>query len=319
MSRFPFPIPHGWFGLCYSHELKPGEIRRVRFCGQDLAVFRTESGQAAALDNYCPHLGAPLSRGTVVGEQLRCPFHHWQFDSNGQCQHIPYAKRIPDRAQTEALPIKEINGMILAWYHPEGRPPYFDLDEVPGLINNDTHWGPLHYAEYDIPTCLQEISENDVDQAHFPYLHGMPAFTETETDIEGPYKLSISEMRFNPDFIQGEANSDICYKLSRRACGPGSVVVHGTGIRGSQGQEGEFILYNVATPVDDERTLLRWTLAVSKTLEGDDIGETFLHGFVEGVKDDLPIWEEKIYRENPVLCDGDGPIAKHRKWFSQFY
>ena len=49
MSKFPFPIPHGWFGLCFSHDLKVGEVKKVRFCGRNLVVFRTESGQAAAL------------------------------------------------------------------------------------------------------------------------------------------------------------------------------------------------------------------------------------------------------------------------------
>jgi hypothetical protein len=39
----------------------------------------------------------------------------------------------------------------------------------------------------------------------------------------------------------------------------------------------------------------------------------------EQVQQDLPIWENKVYREDPILCDGDGPIAKHRKWFQQFY
>jgi hypothetical protein len=39
----------------------------------------------------------------------------------------------------------------------------------------------------------------------------------------------------------------------------------------------------------------------------------------EAVKDDILIWEEKVYQPNPVLCDGDGPIARNRKWFEQFY
>jgi hypothetical protein len=40
---------------------------------------------------------------------------------------------------------------------------------------------------------------------------------------------------------------------------------------------------------------------------------------VRQVQYDIPIWENKLYRESPILCDGDGPIAKYRKWFSQFY
>jgi 3-ketosteroid 9alpha-monooxygenase subunit A len=38
-----------------------------------------------------------------------------------------------------------------------------------------------------------------------------------------------------------------------------------------------------------------------------------------GVLADLPIWNNKIHRSRPILCDGDGPILQYRKWFQQFY
>lgn len=319
MSRFPFPIPHGWFGLCYSHELAAGEIKKVRFCGRDIAVFRTASGQAAALDNYCPHLGAPLHQGEIVGENLRCPFHHWQWNGKGQCADIPYAKNIPERAVADALPVEEVNGMVMGWHHPDGKAPYFEIQHIPALNQGDEEWGEIHYHQYDLPTCVQEIAENDVDAAHFTYLHGMPAFYETEAITEGPLKRSSSAMQTNPDFIVGDNEAEP-YQLNREAHGPGSVTVISTGVAGfKSGNVGKFLLYNVATPVDDERTILRWSMCVTKNLEDDDMGKTLIEGYPEGVKDDIPIWEEKIYRANPVLCDGDGPIAKHRKWFSQFY
>ena len=34
---------------------------------------------------------------------------------------------------------------------------------------------------------------------------------------------------------------------------------------------------------------------------------------------DFPIWENKVYRERPLLCDGDGPIQAFRRWAAQFY
>jgi hypothetical protein len=85
------------------------------------------------------------------------------------------------------------------------------------------------------------------------------------------------------------------------------------------GVTGEFLLYNVTTPVEEDRTILRWSLLLTKSLEKDDMGKTLLFSFSEGVKDDIPIWRDKVYRAKPVLCDGDGPIAIHREWFSQFY
>jgi nitrite reductase/ring-hydroxylating ferredoxin subunit len=322
MSRFPFPIPHGWFGLCFSHELAPGQIRKVKLANRDFAVFRTESGRAAVLDNYCPHLGAPLDQGTVQGENIRCPFHHWQFDADGACRDVPYAKRIPERAVAETVPLREVNGMVLGWYHPEGRAPYFDIPAVDGL-NGDQKWHALEYMEIELPTCIQEIAENDVDQAHFTYLHRMPAFEETETVIEGPIKRTASRMDLPDDFLsEAVANAKgAAHLLTRTSHGPGVTLVHGTGFSSLKGNgAGEFVLLNIATPIDDETTLLRWTMGVTTNIaDEDDLGPSLLYGFKTGVNDDIPIWRDKIYRADPVLCDGDGPINKHRKWTQQFY
>ena len=38
-----------------------------------------------------------------------------------------------------------------------------------------------------------------------------------------------------------------------------------------------------------------------------------------GFEDDIQIWENKLFREQPVLCDGDGPINQLRRWYRQFY
>ena len=37
------------------------------------------------------------------------------------------------------------------------------------------------------------------------------------------------------------------------------------------------------------------------------------------MREDTPIWENKVYHERPLLCDGDGPIAQYRRWARQFY
>ena len=46
MSRFPFPIPYGWFHVGYSAELSSGEVRAVRYFGRDLALWRDQDGNA---------------------------------------------------------------------------------------------------------------------------------------------------------------------------------------------------------------------------------------------------------------------------------
>ena len=104
MSRYPFPIPFGWFGVGYSDELAVGEVRAVHYFARDLVLFRNDEGEVGLLDAYCPHLGAHLGHGgTVEGNSIRCPFHAWAFRPNGFCSSIPYAKAFPPRAKREPL------------------------------------------------------------------------------------------------------------------------------------------------------------------------------------------------------------------------
>lgn len=321
-SRFPFPVPFGWFGISMSHELNVNQVKQVKLANNDLVLFRTESGEVKALDAFCPHLGAPLYQGAVVGENIRCPFHHWQFDGDGQCQDIPYAKKIPARAVADKYEICERNGVIHAWYHPEGRAPFWDVPLVDGL-NGDKKFHELEYVEITLPTCIQEIAENDVDTAHFTYLHRMPAFTEADCQVDGPLKTTISTMDMPDDFLSLDVvdKKAAVHELHRIAYGPGISHLTGRGFHSLvNGEAGEFILYHVAHPIDDETTTLRWTLGVTENISSDmDIGPSVLYGFKTGVNDDIPIWREKSYQQDPVLCDGDGPINKFRKWIGQFY
>ena len=320
MSKFPFPMPLGWFGLSYSHELAAGELKKVRLAGRDLVLFRTESGEVGALDNYCPHLGAALHQGRVVGESVRCPFHYWQWNAEGECTDIPYANKVPDRARTEAIPVQEVNGMIMGWHHPRGEPPHFEVQHVDALNGDRKGWGKVHYLEFTLPTCIQEIAENDVDHAHFPYVHKSQAFYETESVFEGPLKTSVSQAKPSLQQLHGDADPDSEYTMTRHSHGPGSVTVHATNLQSTEpGVMGEFILYHTATPLEDSVTQVRWSMVVSENIESDDMGKSILWAMSEGVQDDIPIWEEKVYQPNPILCDGDGPIARNRKWFEQFY
>ena len=53
-------------------------------------MFRTISGKVHVLDAFCVHFGAHIGvGGSVIGEDVRCPFHSWQFDGNGVCTSVP--------------------------------------------------------------------------------------------------------------------------------------------------------------------------------------------------------------------------------------
>src|SRR6185436_3368986 len=60
------PIPNGWFAVAWSKDFVPGDVKRARYFGQDLVLFRTRDGHMRVLDAYCPHLGAHLAEGGRV-------------------------------------------------------------------------------------------------------------------------------------------------------------------------------------------------------------------------------------------------------------
>jgi vanillate O-demethylase monooxygenase subunit len=72
-----------------------------------VALFRIESGKAAAFDDCCPHRMVPLSRGTVEGESLRCGYHGLRFDCSGSCVEVPGQVNIPPRAKVRSYPLVE--------------------------------------------------------------------------------------------------------------------------------------------------------------------------------------------------------------------
>lgn len=292
-DRFPFPLPNGWFAIARVGELRPGEVRAMHYFGLDLVAFAGDDGQVHLTEAYCPHLGAHLAvGGKVEGGCIRCPFHGWSFDgTSGQCVEIPYAtsERIPARASVRSFPIVERNGLVFAWHHLDGGDPFFEVPEVPEFSAEG--WLPAIMKEFHIATSCQEMAENNHDFAHFKYVHGTEAIPEGEEHIEGTYKRVT-----NPD-------------LERETFGLGLGVVRRPGI---------VTFLSSVTPIDDDNVHVRWIFTAPESL-GADLLEGIAVEFAEGVSQDVPIWENKVYRPRPVLTKGEAGIVAHRRWSNQFY
>ncbi len=313
------PIPLGWYAVAYSKDLEPKDVQAVSIFGQELVLFRTESGQAQLMEPYCPHLGAHLGHGgKVVGEAIACPFHAWEIDTAGGVQKIPYAKNMPKRATEgpclHTFPMQELNQMIWAWYHPNKEAPSFDIQEVAEF--SDPSWSELDTYEWEINTCLQESGENAVDIAHFVYVHGTHEMPQATVTLDGAHRST--DMVTSSPAIDEDGNIDMTkmedMHLVTQNFGPGMALqVFARAFK--------TVMMATMVPIDADRIKLRFAFT-----KPNDISEQFnmftdvlIEEIVRQVGHDIPIWENKIYRDNPILCDGDGPIAKYRKWFKQFY
>jgi nitrite reductase/ring-hydroxylating ferredoxin subunit len=291
-DRFPFPVPNGWFIVVAGDELSPGEIASIHYFGRDLVVYRTEDGTPHTVDAYCPHLGAHLGvGGKVIDGNLACPFHGWRFDGSGSCVEIPYAEseRIPSKARVRTYPTIERNGMVWAWHHATEGDPFFEVPEVPELA--DAGWLAPKVVDFHISTSCQEMAENNHDFAHFKYVHGSETIPEGTETIEGTYKRTVSP------------------GLERETFGLGLGVVRVPGV---------VTFLSSVTPIDTDNVHVRWTFTVPAD-SAPGLLDQVAEGFASGVTQDIPIWENKIYRPHPVLTKGEGGIAAHRNWSRQFY
>lgn len=305
----PLPIPNGWFAVAFSGELVEGEVRRVRCFDEELVLFRGRSGRPWVLGAYCPHLGAHLAEGgRVQGDALRCPFHGWQYDGeSGRCVEIPYCRKIPPRARVRAWETVERNGMVFVWHHAEGKPPSWEVPELPEIGHPD--WTAPRRFELEVPVHMQDMHENNLDPVHFQYVHGMEGVPASEIEYgDDGRTLRVSHTREEQTPL-GRFETT----LVRDSWGLGLASVRVEGIPGAG-----LLMFSSTAPVDAEHTHSRWLFTVTRNL-ADVAGEEFVQHLQTGVMQDMRIWRNKVHRARPVLCEADVHLAAFRRWARQFY
>jgi phenylpropionate dioxygenase-like ring-hydroxylating dioxygenase large terminal subunit len=77
-----------WYICAWREELTTKPLQRW-ILNEPIALFRTQSGKAAAIADRCPHRGAPMTTGQVRGEGLECGYHGLTFDGKGTCLRLP--------------------------------------------------------------------------------------------------------------------------------------------------------------------------------------------------------------------------------------
>ncbi len=305
MSRFPFPMPFGWFVACKVEDIPEAEPLTLQLVGMELVAWRPEPGADPELfEAWCPHLGAHLGvGGRVVEGCLVCPFHEWTFGPDGANASIPYADKPNRKARIRTFPTVVRNGFLVFWYHPD--PAVAPKWEVPELVADDFVLAGAY--EWRVRSVWQEIAENSVDMAHFTSVHGLTRVGDIgEITMDGPRRTINSTQSFNT------ARGTFEGAISANSHGPGLGVTHFDLM-------GRVTLLSATTPVDDESVLVRFTMFHSP----DDIGAKIAAPFAEEVRrqfeQDIPIWEAKRYETSPALAPSERPVTEFRRWASQFY
>jgi phenylpropionate dioxygenase-like ring-hydroxylating dioxygenase large terminal subunit len=174
----------------------------VRLLEEDLVLWRTPDGRAAVADDLCAHRGTMLSAGGTVTESgcIRCPYHAWEFDPDGQCQRIPQLANqlVTQKVRVPAYRVKEYAGLVWTCLVAEGQERR-GIPELPEADNPDwwTHAG-------EPPTWLCQaprMIENFLDVAHFGVLHASN-FGNPDVEIVDSYRpvADLAEHRIDFEF-----------------------------------------------------------------------------------------------------------------------
>lgn len=158
-----------WHPVAVVVELQENPVKKVRLLCEDLVLFRDRSGNLGLIDEPCPHRRVSMEYGIPEETGLRCPYHGWLFNQEGQCIEQPaepWNSTFKDRVSTKAYPVQELGGLIFAYLGPLPAPvlPRYDL-----LVWNDV----LRHVGSTMLNCnFMQCMENSLDPVHVEWLHG---------------------------------------------------------------------------------------------------------------------------------------------------
>lgn len=156
-----------WYCAALSTELTTKPIRRT-ICDLPMALFRTESGKVAAVEDRCSHRQAPLSLGKVIGEEIQCNYHGFVFDCGGNCTHVPHQASVPRSADVRAFLMVERWGYAWLWWGARAKA---DPSLIPDLPwTEDANWRTVYFYFY-VKANQQLMADNLLDVSHTDFLH----------------------------------------------------------------------------------------------------------------------------------------------------
>lgn len=174
-----------WYVAALSNELAKPVGRKI--LGEDIVIYRGQSGSLAAMTSRCPHRFAPLEFGDVVGENIKCRYHGLQFGPGGACVSNPDGSA-PPKVQIKTYPVSEKGGVVWIWMGDE------TPTDLPTVLDFAPTMGGLFYGYLHVDAHFQLLSDNLLDHSHATHLHGA---LKTEAAV----KHSKGEVRQEGDKI----------------------------------------------------------------------------------------------------------------------
>ncbi|MDQ8757428.1 Rieske 2Fe-2S domain-containing protein [Sphingosinicella sp. LHD-64] len=186
-----------WLPACMIEEVTEPDCAplKVRLLGEDIVIFRDSNGRVGALDEKCPHRRASLVYGRNEECGLRCLYHGWKFDVDGNAVDMssePVDAALRKTMRTKAYPVQEAGGFIWLWMG--------DAEDILPFL--PPTWAPTAETRISIVkmhgACnWAQVLEGSIDSAHSSSLHSsnMP----TAANVSGSTATESAWLRPSAD------------------------------------------------------------------------------------------------------------------------
>lgn len=317
-----------WYPIAFEQDFDSVPSKTVRLLSEDWTLYKTPSGKYGIIGEKCAHRRASLTYGVVHEDGIRCGYHGWKYDFDGQCTEQPAEadnQNFRDRVQMKAGKAQPMGGMVWVYVGPDPAPelPRFDVFVKDGIRD-------VGYTT--IPCNWLQIMENSVDPHHVEWLHGYYFNFVGETQgFEAPKAFQKRHMRTGFDemewgilkrrVLEGGTEENDDWKIGHPLVFPYFMRVGGAYVDQMQ----------IRVPIDDTHT---WKLFYSTHNPGeelttqerptvyeylwqDDEGR-FITDYIEG--QDIMAWVSQgpiTDRTQEHLGRSDAGVAMLRKMFKE--
>ena len=167
MSKFAEKLFNCWHPVAYGREVLPETPYSTKLLDEHLVIWRTKDGKPQAMRDLCIHRGTALSLGWVKDDHIVCPYHGWEYNTEGACAKIPQKEggSIPTKARVVQYRCQERYGLIWVALNE----PLYPLPEIPEFEN--AAWKIVETGPFTWKSDASRQVENFTDFGHFPWVH----------------------------------------------------------------------------------------------------------------------------------------------------
>ncbi|MFO1337769.1 MAG: aromatic ring-hydroxylating dioxygenase subunit alpha [Burkholderiaceae bacterium] len=186
---------NAWYVAATAAEITDKPLGRT-ICNERIVFYRGAEGQVHALEDYCPHRGAPLSLGRVCEGKLVCGYHGLEMGCDGKTVAMP-GQRVRGFPAIRTFPVVERHGFVWVW---PGEASAADPARIPHLAWAESAEWAYGGGLYHIDCDYRLMVDNLMDLTHETYVHatsiGQKEIDETPcaTRVEGDEVITSRAM-----------------------------------------------------------------------------------------------------------------------------